>query len=1005
MGTVDSIKYVLTQSALDALCEKYHIPDVVHLELLGHNDRIRNSPTGKIGVYSRFFDFANYRFPLSQFLVDVLTYFRINLSQLSVIAAAKVSHFEILCRVNGFVPAVGNFRRFYINSKNKDWMSFSKRSDNASMDLFSFIHHADPTNVQIGERVIGEGEVLLLELTRDRVVPLAGVYDQGNANAHDAGNDNVNEDGNNAAKPKRVRKKRKAADGASGSGFPPKKLMGDHSTSGDVGDSVAGKSLVAFQGFLDSSTLAAEVDFTTAAITHKPTERFVISFDSPHEPNANAADDEVTSVVRSSVQDPPILTTAVATTVVADTFAPVPMNVINDSTLDDPKFCQGMIDHLAPPSSELSCNELSVKASSLEFEKNKLIDQMSTPETTCYGLRDEVMRVAELDAKLMRMALHYDKEFYLRYLTTIAGRRWIFSRGLRLVVMKFLQSPKYLATLGGFIDCAIDKGIQDGLAAGIDLEKLDECLLKLPPRTLFVSDLMDLLHLEGPAAKTLMAEQLQPFPDQLMLPIYRLEEWVVIRETSLSFSLDLAYARMRKLKEGVTSLWLSISDALVPIVEPLSVENLVGEAITSGVPATVTTTALSTTFVEAGSVSPILHAKAPPSIIVFEKEELDTMSEHPTCLRYLVRPFPFGAKLPTIFAWLASLFRYTRTSLITAYHPDLRHMALAFFLSAGSSSFTRTCLVRWVKLVDAILLKASAFLFSLLASEGCAFGPETIAHLSGIILLLHLPMIPLYGDGDLTTIKFINVDVKCSSSPIFTRSDICPIGHMISLLKPTRGTVAGTICLLTFERSLLKQCSYSISEADPPSTYIRCMKWPHTSASMIMGPFVPSSLPSGENEISRSGEKLCVIFCLATLCHGWTIRIVMALSFPELHPQIHQNTGRIQEMGDLWVARLVPMDNKIDLLVQQYKQFTILEEESIDSGFAIFNTIITSLKALDESFSSKNYVRKFLRALHPKWRANVTAIEESKDLSSLALEELIENIKVHEVVIEKDSEM
>ncbi|GKC36974.1 hypothetical protein Tco_1049358, partial [Tanacetum coccineum] len=36
------------------------------------------------------------------------------------------------------------------------------------------------------------------------------------------------------------------------------------------------------------------------------------------------------------------------------------------------------------------------------------------------------------------------------------------------------------------------------------------------------------------------------------------------------------------------------------------------------------------------------------------------------------------------------------------------------------------------------------------------------------------------------------------------------------------------------------------------------------------------------------------------------------------------------------------------------------------------NTIITSLKALDEGYSSKNYVRKFLRALHPKWRAKVT---------------------------------
>ncbi|GJV65667.1 hypothetical protein Tco_1476495 [Tanacetum coccineum] len=82
----------------------------------------------------------------------------------------------------------------------------------------------------------------------------------------------------------------------------------------------------------------------------------------------------------------------------------------------------------------------------------------------------------------------------------------------------------------------------------------------------------------------------------------------------------------------------------------------------------------------------------------------------------------------------------------------------------------------------------------------------------------------------------------------------------------------------------------------------------------------------------------------------------------------------------------------------------IPEEESIDNAFAKFNTIITSLKALDESFSSKNCVRKFLRALHPKWRAKVMAIEESKNLTTLSLDELIGNLKVYEEVIKKDSE-
>ncbi|GJY01640.1 hypothetical protein Tco_0359792 [Tanacetum coccineum] len=98
-------------------------------------------------------------------------------------------------------------------------------------------------------------------------------------------------------------------------------------------------------------------------------------------------------------------------------------------------------------------------------------------------------------------------------------------------------------------------------------------------------------------------------------------------------------------------------------------------------------------------------------------------------------------------------------------------------------------------------------------------------------------------------------------------------------------------------------------------------------------------------------------------------------------------------------------DNKIDLLVQQYEQFVILEDETINSAFARFNTIITSLKALDEGYSRKNYVRKFLRALHLKWRAKVTAIEESKDLTSLSLNEPIGNLKVHEMIIKKDSKI
>ncbi|GJS22712.1 retrovirus-related pol polyprotein from transposon TNT 1-94 [Tanacetum coccineum] len=56
-------------------------------------------------------------------------------------------------------------------------------------------------------------------------------------------------------------------------------------------------------------------------------------------------------------------------------------------------------------------------------------------------------------------------------------------------------------------------------------------------------------------------------------------------------------------------------------------------------------------------------------------------------------------------------------------------------------------------------------------------------------------------------------------------------------------------------------------------------------------------------------------------------------------------------------------------------------------------------------YSRKNYAKKFLRALHLKWRAKVTAIEESKDLTSMSLDELIENLKVHAMSIKKDSKI
>ncbi|GJX00892.1 zf-CCHC domain-containing protein [Tanacetum coccineum] len=102
------------------------------------------------------------------------------------------------------------------------------------------------------------------------------------------------------------------------------------------------------------------------------------------------------------------------------------------------------------------------------------------------------------------------------------------------------------------------------------------------------------------------------------------------------------------------------------------------------------------------------------------------------------------------------------------------------------------------------------------------------------------------------------------------------------------------------------------------------------------------------------------------------------VSFEKQSDDLKKRLAKNNEAKMVIYNALSLKDNKIDLLVQQYEQFTIPEEESIDNAFARFNTIIASLKSLDE---------------------------ESKDLTSLSLDELIGNLKVYEVIIKKDSEV
>ncbi|GJR75375.1 hypothetical protein Tco_0087740 [Tanacetum coccineum] len=119
---------IMTREMVESFCNSYYIPDEVHPTAPGRDRTITQFPEGKVGVYTRLFDYCGYRIPFTKFFVAVLKHFRIHISQLSPFGAARVSHFEVLTRVLNLAPSVAVFRAFYTRIYSDGLFSFAKRS-------------------------------------------------------------------------------------------------------------------------------------------------------------------------------------------------------------------------------------------------------------------------------------------------------------------------------------------------------------------------------------------------------------------------------------------------------------------------------------------------------------------------------------------------------------------------------------------------------------------------------------------------------------------------------------------------------------------------------------------------------------------------------------------------------------------------------------------------------------------------------------------------------------
>ena len=75
------------------------------------------------------------------------------------------------------------------------------------------------------------------------------------------------------------------------------------------------------------------------------------------------------------------------------------------------------------------------------------------------------------------------------------------------------------------------------------------------------------------------------------------------------------------------------------------------------------------------------------------------------------------------------------------------------------------------------------------------------------------------------------------------------------------------------------------------------------------------------------------------------------------------------------------------------------EDESFDSFYSKLNEVVVSNFNLGEKTKDSKIVRKILRSLPESFCAKVTAIEESKDLDDIKVQELIGSFQTYELLL------
>ena len=90
-------------------------------------------------------------------------------------------------------------------------------------------------------------------------------------------------------------------------------------------------------------------------------------------------------------------------------------------------------------------------------------------------------------------------------------------------------------------------------------------------------------------------------------------------------------------------------------------------------------------------------------------------------------------------------------------------------------------------------------------------------------------------------------------------------------------------------------------------------------------------------------------------------------------------------------------DSKLQRLTTSLEEIKMEEDESFNEFYAKLKDIVNSAFNLGETIPEPKIVRKVFRSLPKRFHANITIIEESKDIEKIPLTKLVGNLQTYKL--------